>query len=241
MSFQAMSWAVSQKCASPGQKLVLLMLANHCNSHTGQCNPSHRLLADECRMGVSTLKTHISALESMGLVVVIHRSHEGVSLPNQYRLSIATPGQNLAGGGSESGYKTGIETGNKNQEETPPVSPKGEATEAAEVKTKRPRLKLKTLSEYIETIPPDEYVIKPADVIYDRGVPTEMIQLAWLSFKERYTLNENHRSKRYKSWVQAFRDHVDGNFLRLWYVDASGQYVLTTVGTQAHARLWGAV
>jgi hypothetical protein len=102
MSFQAMTWAIGQKTSNAGQKLVLLMLANHCNSHTGQCNPSHRLLAEECSMGLSTLKGHIAALEEAGYLRIIHKAIEGVSLPNQYHLNLGGVGQNLAEGGSES-------------------------------------------------------------------------------------------------------------------------------------------
>lgn len=110
MSFQDMAWAVVQKCSSPGQKLVLLMLANRTNGHTGQCNPSHKLLADECSMGLSTLKSHLSALESAGYLKIIHKSVDGVSLPNQYQLVVdrgvgqilAGVGQDLTGGGSDS-------------------------------------------------------------------------------------------------------------------------------------------
>ena len=102
MSFQDMAWAVGKKCANPGQKLVLLMLANRTNGHTGQCNPSHKLLADECSMGVSTLKSHLLALESAGYLKIIHKSMEGVSLPNQYQLIIDQGvGQILAGVGQD--------------------------------------------------------------------------------------------------------------------------------------------
>jgi hypothetical protein len=133
MSFQAMAWAVEQKCENAGEKLVLLMLANHCNGHTGQCNPSQSRLADECSMGVSTLKRHIAGLADKGFIEVTQRAVDGVSLPNHYSLNLTPPrpnrtgggseldggsvqsgrevGPNRAGGGSESGYKPGIEPG----------------------------------------------------------------------------------------------------------------------------------
>lgn len=101
MSFQAMTWAVSAPVESSGQRLVLIMLANHCNSHTGQCNPSHKMLAEECCMGVSTLKNHIKRLEELNLLRIVHKSIDGVSLPNQYMLNLAGVGQNLPHGGSE--------------------------------------------------------------------------------------------------------------------------------------------
>ena len=125
MSFQAMSWAVAQKTSNAGQKLVLLMLANYCNSHTGQCNPSHKRLAEECSMGLSTLKGHVAALEAAGLLKIVQKSMDGVSLPNQYELNIGNTGgvgQNLADGGSESGRGVGQNLAT-NQEHKPGREP----------------------------------------------------------------------------------------------------------------------
>ena len=96
-----MTWAVEAPVESSGQRLVLIMLANHCNSHTGQCNPSHKLLAQECCMGVSTLKNHIKRLEDLRLLEIIHKAIDGVSLPNQYTLNLTQVGKNLDRGGSE--------------------------------------------------------------------------------------------------------------------------------------------
>ena len=105
MSFEAMAWAIKQNAANSGQQLVLLLLANHTNGHTGQCNPSHQRLADECKMGLSTLKNHLKGLEEQGLIRIVHVSREGVSLPNQYVL--VGVGQDLTGGGSESDWGVG--------------------------------------------------------------------------------------------------------------------------------------
>ena len=112
MSFQAMTWAALQPCKNAAQKLVLLMLANHANGHTGQCNPSHSRLAQECCMSVSSLKVQIKALEQAGYLHIIRKTKDGVNLPNQYTLNMTAGGsefewvgQNLPEGGSESGYK----------------------------------------------------------------------------------------------------------------------------------------
>jgi len=113
MSFQAMTWAIEQPCTSAGQKLVLLMLANHSNGHTGQCNPSHKLLAQECAMGVSTLKGHLLDLQSAGYLTIIHKTMEGVSLPNQYKLNGV--GQNLAEGRSEADRGVGQKLATKQE------------------------------------------------------------------------------------------------------------------------------
>ena len=136
MSFQAMTWAVNQKCGSAASKLVLLMLANHSNGYTGQCNPRHKTLADECEMRVETLKIHLKNLESLGLITILPQFAEGVQLPNQYLVNFGGGGGEIrTGGGGE------IRTGGGG-EKHPPInqefnqedkhSPKPPATPGAE-------------------------------------------------------------------------------------------------------------
>lgn len=122
MSFEAMAWAVKQSTANSGQKLVLLLLANHSNGHTGQCNPSHRLLAIECSMGISTLKGHIAALAQAGLITIINKFQDGVQLPNQYNINMTGVRPILAGGESESGWGVGQNLATK-QEVKPVIEP----------------------------------------------------------------------------------------------------------------------
>lgn len=129
MSFEIMAWAVKQKTANSGQQLVLLLLANHTNGHTGQCNPSHKLLAEECRMGLSTLKNHIKGLEDAGFLRIVHISKEGVSLPNQYILGGV--GQNLADGGSDIDRQVGQNLATK-QEDKPVIKLSKRATRLPE-------------------------------------------------------------------------------------------------------------
>lgn len=84
MSFEVMAWAVKQAVPNSGAKLVLLLLANHTNGHTGQCNPSQALLAKECCMGISTLRRHLADLEQAGLISVVHQYADNMKRPNQY-------------------------------------------------------------------------------------------------------------------------------------------------------------
>lgn len=101
MSFEAMAWAVKQNTANSGQKLVLLMLANHANGYSGQCNPSHKRLAEECCMGISTLKGHIQALQDAGFLKVVNRFNNNSYVANQYELQLPLS-QNLTYPQSES-------------------------------------------------------------------------------------------------------------------------------------------
>ena len=103
MGIKFMAMAIDAKTANSGQKLVLLMLANHCNDHTRQCNPSQKLLAEECSMGLSTLKGHINALEEAGYLETVNVFKDNAQKPNQYLLKF-TSSPNLATPPSGSGY-----------------------------------------------------------------------------------------------------------------------------------------
>lgn len=146
MSFEVMAWAVKQKTANSGQQLVLLLLANHTNGHTGQCNPSHKLLAEECRMGLSTLKNHIKGLEDAGFLKIVHISKEGVSLPNQYILGGV--GQNLADGRSDIDRGVGQNLATK-QEVKPVIKPIDKDSKFTEFWKAYPRKTNKSFAEKV--------------------------------------------------------------------------------------------
>jgi hypothetical protein len=88
MSFQAMTWAIEQELQVK-EKMVLLMLANYCNNHTGQCNPSLPTLAKECGMSKDSVIRAIKILESKKLVTPIRQKIGAVNLPNQYLLAVS--------------------------------------------------------------------------------------------------------------------------------------------------------
>ena len=80
-----MSWAVRQKLPCT-QKIVLLMLAERHNKDSGQCNPSHDRLADDCGLTRRSVMEQIAKLEGAGYLRIRHRSSNNVKLPNQYVL-----------------------------------------------------------------------------------------------------------------------------------------------------------
>ncbi|MBR7969080.1 helix-turn-helix domain-containing protein [Burkholderia cenocepacia] len=98
MSFQAMTWAVEQDLPAL-QKLVLLMLANCCNAHTGRCDPSHDTLAKECGMSRDSVRRAIAEIEKKGLIEIRRQTQNGVNLPNQYVLRV---GSSVGGVGADS-------------------------------------------------------------------------------------------------------------------------------------------
>ena len=81
-----------------------------------------------------------------------------------------------------------------------------------------------------------EKPIPDADPVFDYaarvGIPREYLALAWRVFRHRYLVQ--HPNKRYRDWRRVFRNAVEGNWLKVWFLDpASQQYGLTTVGLQA--------
>ena len=61
------------------------------------------------------------------------------------------------------------------------------------------------------------------------GIPDDAIAIAWEVFKDCYAT----KPKKYKDWLAAFRDHVKGNYLKLWFFDQQGAFRLTPAGIQA--------
>lgn len=68
------------------------------------------------------------------------------------------------------------------------------------------------------------------DYAEQAGISLDMLRLCWVEFKSRYS---EPNAKRYKDWRSVYRKAVRGNWLRLWRVNADGDYVLTTEGLQA--------
>jgi hypothetical protein len=62
------------------------------------------------------------------------------------------------------------------------------------------------------------------------GVPFDLLNLAWVVFKNRYLEDP---SKRQSDWRAHFRTAVKSNWYHLWYFDARGDCFLTTAGEQA--------
>jgi Helix-turn-helix domain len=226
MSFQAMTWAVAQDCANAGQKLVLLMLANYCNGHTGQCNPSHKRLAAECCMGVSTLKNHLLALADAGKIEIVKKYADGVQLPNQYMLKLGGVGQNLADPRPESGPPPGQNLAT-NQELKPVIEPERAANASP---TPPPPSKSKqaiTLKTYLsqcresgsKPVPEGHSIREWATVA---GITDEMLQIAWVKFKEKYTQAEKSANKRYKDWPGHFATAVKDNWFGIWFSGDAG-------------------
>jgi hypothetical protein len=62
------------------------------------------------------------------------------------------------------------------------------------------------------------------------GLPLEFVELAWYEFKRRMSPGGVDESKRQVDWQKTFRNYLEKNYLRLWWVGADGKFALTSGG-----------
>jgi uncharacterized protein YdaU (DUF1376 family) len=132
---------------------------------------------------------------------------------------------NLVGGGSQTNQEpiTNINTPKPPDGGSPPARMKPGAIalhtflEACKDKGERPLRDYTPLWRYAE----------------GAGLSQDFVALAWVEFSRRFLPGGIGEAKRYKDWRAAFRKYVEGNYLKLWAIDANEQYFLTTLGKQA--------
>jgi hypothetical protein len=100
MSFKALAWAFRQQLDTH-PKMVLLVLADHHNAETGQCNPAVKRLADNAGCTERTVERSTQNLETLGLLVIEKRKREdGSYTSNWYHLNvdhdISLPGDSVS-------------------------------------------------------------------------------------------------------------------------------------------------
>lgn len=225
-----MTWAVEQNVPAL-QKIVLLMLANYCNSKTGQCNPGQATLAEECGLSLATCKRKLAELEELGLVVIEKRSAEGVSLPNQYVLQLGV-GSGKARGQLTLSQGVGSQ-GATNQEssnlEIEPVGEKASLPSDKETVTGSRRKQLTTMEQWLETLEGNPIPETHPSRRYAKsaGIPEEFVLLAWQVFIEDMIA----KKKKQKDWPATFTVYLKADYFRMWYPDhASGSYSLNAKG-----------
>ena len=85
-----MQWAMKQKLPAM-QKMVLVTLANRFNDDTGDCYPSHELLAKESGMDKRSVIRNIEKLEKSNLLSVIRTTDDkGNKNVNRYKFPLVT-------------------------------------------------------------------------------------------------------------------------------------------------------
>lgn len=107
----------------------------------------------------------------------------------------------------------------------------------------RPKREECTLKTYLDAcraegrkpLPPD-HSIRP--YCRDAGISEEMLQVAWIVFRRKYTEDAKAKRKRYTDWPGTFANAVREGWLRVWYVDTpTGEVRYTSTGLIEKANL----
>ena len=227
MSLEALSWAAKQNIKSV-QKLTLMMLANRHNADTGQCNPSHTLLAKDCGLSDSGVRKAVRELAKLGLIKIISLSKNGVKLPNQYVLNThlnitEQVGHMVTEGGSHGDDKTVIETVKETVKETVRET-KSEKRADAPPSTK-PKKPEKTFAEYLTECTTDgkDFIpdgSEPEKVAERLELSAEMLDVFWQEFRSVH-LDPTSKSskKRQADWLQTISNYLRKNYFELWGFD----------------------
>ncbi|MCW1973488.1 UNVERIFIED_ORG: DNA-binding transcriptional ArsR family regulator [Pantoea agglomerans] len=106
MSMELMVKAMKTKVGNPLRKLVLIKLADNANDQ-GECWPSYQHIADQCEIGRSTVKSHVRALEDMGMLRREFRRNGELNQSNMYRIFLSdksSEGNSVSGAGADLGH-----------------------------------------------------------------------------------------------------------------------------------------
>lgn len=145
-----------------------------------------------------------------------------------------------------SGKATVKTTGNQEQEqEQEQDSPSLRSGEAGADKPRRTRRVSEaiTLTTYLERckaegkkpIPPEHFVRNDCR---DAGITDDMLQVAWIVFRRRYTEDEKGKRKKYSDWPSHFANAINGRWGGLWIIDpATNQAQWSSTGLQQKAIL----
>lgn len=71
----------------------------------------------------------------------------------------------------------------------------------------------------------------------DAGITAEMLQVAWVLFRERYTEGEKAKRKRYVDWASHFATAVKNNWAGLWFMGDDNRPAWTSKGLTHKAVL----
>lgn len=101
----------------------------------------------------------------------------------------------------------------------------------------RPKREEITLAKYLENCKadgikpvPDDHAIRAWCI--DAKIPTDMLQVAWVVFREKYLGDEKLKAKRYKNWADHFANSVKDRWYALWFTGDDGVPAWTHTGLQ---------
>ena len=131
MSMESMVKAMKTKVGNPLRKLVLIKLADNANDQ-GECWPSYQHIADQCEIDRSTVRRHIKALETQGLLRIENREGPKGNSSNLYHLRLGRVGLESTGVGPESTGGVGPESTRTSHSSEPVIEPKPLCTDGAQ-------------------------------------------------------------------------------------------------------------
>ena len=240
MSLDATRWAWMQQCQKATDKLVLLSMADRADENH-VCFPSVARLSADTQLNRKTVMGAIRRLQEVGLIDTM----KSTGASNIYRL-VGVPDR--AGTYPKNGTST--ETGTSTKIGTTPVPKTGRHQSQKrdpnlsitnQQPTKREPRKALTFSAWMKSIPEDQDAIPQDHHVFryaqNVGIPNNFLQLAWLWFERHYSRDEKAQLKRYADWPGVFRNAVEGNWGKLWWITPEGDYQLTTPGVQLQREL----
>jgi hypothetical protein len=179
-------------------------------------------------------------------------NERGVSLPNFDRHNGKTAKERALTAKRVAKHKTNASTnaeGNadtvsgalpkeeKNREELkePPKPPVGGLSVIEGEKRKDPGVSLKTFLDDCKAKglrPVRDY--EPLwNYVRTAKLPEDYVALAWAEFCRQCLPGGVSERKLQVDWPKTFRNYVEKNYLKLWAINAEGEYFLTTLGKQA--------
>lgn len=123
------------------------------------------------------------------------------------------------------------------QEQDSPSLRSGESAAKSQRTCSRPKREDVTLATYLANCKqagvkpvPDNHAIRTWCI--DANIPTDMLQVAWVVFREKYTGDEKLKGKRYKNWADHFANAVKDRWHGLWFIGEDGMPSWTSTGLQ---------
>lgn len=123
------------------------------------------------------------------------------------------------------------------QEQKSPSLRSGDSAAQTPRLPSRPKREEVTLAKFLENCKaagvkpvPDDHPIREWCV--DAKIPVEMLQVAWVVFREKYLGDEKLKGKRYKDWAGHFANAVKDRWHGLWFIGEDGTPAWTSTGLQ---------
>ncbi|KAF1704036.1 helix-turn-helix domain-containing protein [Pseudoxanthomonas suwonensis] len=235
------------------QKLCLLVLAEWADADGGNCWPAMASIAEKASVNERTVRRCMEELDELGWFTRSHRRSQKGWKQFGYTLTIpdaadtvpcrttdvpdTLPGSDPASTGHSEHLHRTLATdapGTVSTDLALPIQDLGkEESPSPKRKVTRIRSQKLTFAEWMQTIPDDQQAVPEGHHVFRYaqrvGLPIEFLHLCWCVFQAKHETD----SKRQADWLATFRRAAEDNWYRLWWIDDSGQYQLTTQGKQA--------